>query len=224
MANHLCIHLYDLAPDRTPAIPCARRLDAMTFAPEQEHLAHMPAHVWIELGDGRAAGASSERAWALHPTRYAEHDAYVGLAAALLAGDEAAARRWSERESALLGQPATIAPPPYVGQAQALEARGNVDGAADLLRRVAVTQADVGEMLPFFPADVRIGALLYRAARYADAKTAFAEALAHRPRDPRANFGMALTLRALGDEAGALEREALFRRYWAGGALTMRDF
>src|SRR5262249_48425964 len=48
MANHLCIHAYDMAPDRTPAVACAQRLDAMTLDPNDEHLAHMPAHTWIE--------------------------------------------------------------------------------------------------------------------------------------------------------------------------------
>ena len=50
MANHLCVHLYDLAPDRTPGTSCAQRLDAAAFPPEAEHLTHMPAHYWIETG------------------------------------------------------------------------------------------------------------------------------------------------------------------------------
>jgi hypothetical protein len=65
MANHLCIHANDDAEDRADAIVCAKRLDAMAFAPEQEHLAHMPAHTWIETGAYGAAIASSERAYAL---------------------------------------------------------------------------------------------------------------------------------------------------------------
>jgi len=97
MANHLCIHLYDTAPDRSFAVGCAQRLDAMTFGPGDEHLAHMPAHVWVEIGDGEAALASSERAWALHPTHYASHDAYVALEGALIAGDRAAALTWAAR-------------------------------------------------------------------------------------------------------------------------------
>src|SRR5579862_3949909 len=38
MANHLCVHIYDRAPQRDPARPCAMRLDAGTFAPQAEHL------------------------------------------------------------------------------------------------------------------------------------------------------------------------------------------
>ncbi len=110
MANHLCVHLYDLAPDRTPARPCALRLDADAFAPDAEHLAHMPAHYWIETGDYAAALRSSERAYALlqqldasspHRERYAKHDVSVGYSAAMMLGSYADAQRWSERMGAV---------------------------------------------------------------------------------------------------------------------------
>lgn len=111
MANHLCIHAYDDADDRSPAIPCAKRLDAMTLAPEQEHLAHMPAHAWIETGAYAAAVASSERGYALaerlrtdpeaRPSVYEGHDVAIGYTAAMFLGDEAAAMVWSGRAKAL---------------------------------------------------------------------------------------------------------------------------
>jgi hypothetical protein len=109
MANHLCVHLYDLAPDRTPALPCAQRLDAAAFLAQAEHLAHMPAHYWIETGNYSAALASSDRAYALiaqlddgpsqlqHARRYAKHDVAVGYSAAMMLGSYAVARLWSQR-------------------------------------------------------------------------------------------------------------------------------
>ena len=109
MANHLCIHLYDLAPDRSAALPCARRLDAAAFPAQAEHLAHMPAHYWIETGDYSAALASSERAYALllqledtdedaeHVRHYLKHDVAVGYSAAMMLGDYATAQLWSAR-------------------------------------------------------------------------------------------------------------------------------
>jgi tetratricopeptide (TPR) repeat protein len=112
MANHLCIHLYDLAPDRTPALACAKRLDADIFPPQAEHLAHMPAHYWIETGNYPAALRSSERAYELltqltsgtdHPEQYAKHDVAVGYSAAMMLGDYAVAQRWSRRMSAAFG-------------------------------------------------------------------------------------------------------------------------
>lgn len=112
MANHLCIHLYDLAPDRTPALPCAERLDADAFPPQAEHLAHMPAHYWLETGNYAAALRSSERAFLLmsqltadgggadHSEQYAKHDVAVGYSAAMMLGNYAVAQRWSGRMSA----------------------------------------------------------------------------------------------------------------------------
>ncbi|MGB6519065.1 MAG: tetratricopeptide repeat protein [Candidatus Cybelea sp.] len=115
MANHLCIHLYDLAEDRTPALPCAQRLDAATFPPQAEHLAHMPAHYWIETGNYAAALASSERAVTLmnalsnddagpkHVQSYAKHDVAVGYSAAMMLGDYGAAQRWAGRMTSAFG-------------------------------------------------------------------------------------------------------------------------
>jgi tetratricopeptide (TPR) repeat protein len=115
MANHLCIHLYDLAPDRAPARVCAQRLDATAFPPEAEHLAHMPAHYWIETGDYRAALASSDRAFALlgelpggldgeHARRYAKHDVAVGYSAAMMLGNYAVALLWAQRMAGVFDQ------------------------------------------------------------------------------------------------------------------------
>jgi len=114
MANHLCIHAYDGAPDRTAALPCAQRLDGADFPPEAEHLAHMPAHYWIETGSYDKAVASSERAYqlllalerrkqrALGDEPYAIHDIGVGYAAALMLGSYARAIEWANRLDPLM--------------------------------------------------------------------------------------------------------------------------
>lgn len=223
MANHLCIHEYDNAPDRTPAIACAERLDAMALVEPEEHLAHMPAHTWIELGDGRRADASSERAWALHPTRYASHDAYVGLSAALMDGDASAISLWTARLAALESD-MPVTPPAYVTLAAESERQGNIDAALQVLTQAAESQVQQGEMIPFFPADVRIGALLYRAGRYVEAESSFAETLHVHPRLPRALYGMWQTQLRLGNAVEAAQYQAAFKQYWAGGSLTMNDF
>jgi hypothetical protein len=114
MANHLCIHLYDLASNRTPALPCAQRLDAASFPPDAEHLAHMPAHYWIETGNYAATVRSSERACALlgdadggvqsaHDERYAKHDISVGYSAAMMLGNYELAQQWAQRMSVAFG-------------------------------------------------------------------------------------------------------------------------
>jgi len=114
MANHLCIHAYDNRADHSAALPCAKRLDAMQLPPEAEHLAHMPAHFWIESGDYAKALASSERAYQmllqldaddhrdLSQQRYASHDVSVGYEAAMMLGNYAIATRWADRLNGLV--------------------------------------------------------------------------------------------------------------------------
>lgn len=223
-ANHLCIHAYDNAPNRTPAIACAQVLDSLPFVEPMEHLAHMPAHVWLELGDGKAALRSSERAWALNPTRYAEHDAYIGYAAAMMSGDDAARAVWAQRLGAAQGEPVPSDPPAFVTQAKALEAAGKFDAAIALLEKNAEALGSAHEMLPFYPADVRIGALYYRVGKYEKALETFERILQTRPRDPRALFGAAETSGRLGDSVRATRYREQFATYWAGGLLTIRDF
>ena len=96
MANHLTIHVFESSADHSRAVTSAKRIDAMAFLPEDEHLAHMPAHTWIDIGDYAKAVASSQRAIALfdtylatanidsHHESYLEHDISVGFGAALM--------------------------------------------------------------------------------------------------------------------------------------------
>jgi hypothetical protein len=108
MANHLCIHAYENTGDAAPALPCADRLSTMSFLPQHEHLAHMPAHAYTENGKYAQAMAASERAWRLreawnaqtakpYELDYDAHDAAVGYAAAMILGDEPAAHIWGSR-------------------------------------------------------------------------------------------------------------------------------
>ncbi len=97
-ANHLFIHLFDSAPSADPALPSARRLAQMNFVPAAEHLAHMPAHAFIETGDYAAGAAASREALRLfdaylasdHNTahdNYWSHDAGVGVTALRMLGN-----------------------------------------------------------------------------------------------------------------------------------------
>ena len=244
-ANHLCLHIYDTAPDRTFAVACAQRLDAMTFGPGDEHLAHMPAHLWLEIGDGEKALASSARAWALQPTEYASHDAYVALLAALMAGDRPAALQWSARlailgpyhEDAVIdartgdwsGAQSKLHFAPYSSDAAVLRARSeeahrDTAGAITRLLPLEHSVRLAGELPPLFPPDEALGAIYYRAGRFAEAAHTFTAILATRPDDPRALFGMWQTSLALNDATNAPRYGMLFQQYWAGEPLTMNDF
>jgi hypothetical protein len=109
-ANHLCMHAYDYAADRTTALACADRMAAWSasFDPLEEHLAHMPVHTYIETGDYAKAVVAAERAWRLReawdaqPNRpfelpYAKHDAYTGWTAAMMLSDAGNAEAWAVR-------------------------------------------------------------------------------------------------------------------------------
>lgn len=271
MADHLCIHVYDAVANRTPAVDCARRLDAMTFSPFDEHLAHMPAHTWTEIGDWRAALASSERAYGLlsewsattgqdiSASRYGRHDESVAMAAALIGMNRAAAAQWSQRlakfnvsydqviaarfgdwtlalrkpsdnetygwaayglaqaaTSDFAGARATIdilrkaglADQSDLIAASVDERQGNVDAAIADLTRYANEESDrfTGEYVPFFPPAERLGGVLLRAGRFAEAERAFASALATAPDAPRLLFGWWKALEGLGDPRASLVR------------------
>jgi hypothetical protein len=107
-ANHLCMHAYDYAVDRTPAVTCADRVAAWSFTPPEEHLAHMPAHTYTEVGAYAKAIAASEVAWRLREQwnaqadppftlRYGQHDAYTGWTDALMLGNLQVAQAWAAR-------------------------------------------------------------------------------------------------------------------------------
>jgi Tfp pilus assembly protein PilF len=253
MANHLCLHLYDLAPDRRPAKACAQRLDAAHFSPEAEHLAHMPSHYWIETGDYGAAIRSSDRAYALivrlestpdgeaHVQQYLKHDVAVGYAAAMMLENYAIARMWAQRMASAddigfdaitalrFGDAATAyaARDPQYGNAAVhgwaallLGRRKEADAIAQrlvaskttggyvtplFLARVADAHGDAskaqqwiaraadeqrrdfaGELIPLIPASEELGTYELRSGDRAAAETAFEQALALYPNDPRA--------------------------------------
>jgi len=283
MANHLCIHLYDLAPDRSPALRCAQRLDATEFPPEAEHLAHMPAHYWIETGDYAAAVRSSERAVTLlteltaagpagaaHADQYAKHDVAVGYSAAMMLGDYALARRWSDRmtaqfgasfealtalrfgryqaaydaaadqfsDTALRGLAAlqlgdiaearrlanSVTPAaqhgyvPQIFLGRLADAEGKYAEAQSWLGKAAADQRAglEGELIPLLPALEVLGSLRLRHGDFRGAAEAFQADLAAYPNDPRALFGLAQALGALGDSSGAAAARTHFEQMWKG--------
>jgi tetratricopeptide (TPR) repeat protein len=69
-ANHYYIHLLENSPTPERALPAARRLDAYQEA--HGHLLHMPSHIYVRVGDYRAAVASNLKAVAADG-RHAAH-------------------------------------------------------------------------------------------------------------------------------------------------------
>lgn len=109
MANHLIVHVFETSTDHARAVIAAARLDAMTFAPEDEHLAHMSAHTDVDVGAYAKAVAASKRAIGLFDAylatpnvdpghaRYILHDITVGYTAAMMLGNYAQASWFAHR-------------------------------------------------------------------------------------------------------------------------------
>ncbi|MBS1855286.1 MAG: hypothetical protein JST11_07970 [Acidobacteria bacterium] len=62
-ANHYYIHAVESSPTPERAVPSAQRL--MGIVPWAGHLVHMPAHIWLVLGDYELAASVNERAGAV---------------------------------------------------------------------------------------------------------------------------------------------------------------
>ena len=62
-ANHYYIHAVESSPTPERGIPSAQRL--MGIVPWAGHLVHMPAHIWLVMGDYELAASVNERAGAV---------------------------------------------------------------------------------------------------------------------------------------------------------------
>ena len=59
-ANHYYIHAVESSQTPERAVPSAQRL--MGVVPSAGHMVHMPAHIWLVLGDYELAATVNERA------------------------------------------------------------------------------------------------------------------------------------------------------------------
>ncbi|MBV9102145.1 MAG: tetratricopeptide repeat protein [Candidatus Eremiobacteraeota bacterium] len=98
-ANHFLIHVMEAAPNPDVALESARRLAGDIFEPAAEHLAHMPAHTFMRVGQYDAAGKANVRAlddfrtYLAHPhaaghQSYYGHDCLFAVDAFMMAGEQ----------------------------------------------------------------------------------------------------------------------------------------
>jgi hypothetical protein len=112
-ANHYHIHAVEASrtPDR--ATSSAKRLE--TLVPGAGHLVHMPAHIWMRTGDYNAAVKTNADAAAIdekyvkdtgatgfYPMMYYGHNVQFESAAAMMAGNLAAARAAGQKTAVLV--------------------------------------------------------------------------------------------------------------------------
>jgi tetratricopeptide (TPR) repeat protein len=107
-ANHYYIHAVEASPFPERALPSAERLER--YAPAAGHLVHMPAHIYIRVGDYAAAARRNEIAseadldfiqscglQGFYPALYTSHNMHFAAVAHTMQGRYAPARRYAER-------------------------------------------------------------------------------------------------------------------------------
>ena len=74
----------------------------------------------------------------------------------------------------------------------------------------------------YFPVSQSLGAALYRAGKYDEARDAFMAAIAQYPNDGWALYGLAMTEKASGRSAQQAAANAALKRAWAGNPAWLR--
>ena len=74
----------------------------------------------------------------------------------------------------------------------------------------------------YYPVNQSLGAALYRAGNYAEAREAFTAALVQSPNNGWVLYGLAATNRATGLKAEATATDAALKRVWAGDPRWLR--
>ena len=106
-----------------------------------------------------------------------------------------------------------------VARARFATARGRHAEAIRLYRQAAEIEGRIPYMEPpywYYPVDQSLGAALYRAGRFDEARQAFNSALAKSPNNGWALYGLAASERALGRKPFAAAAQAALDRAWAG--------
>ncbi|MFL6777006.1 MAG: tetratricopeptide repeat protein [Sphingomicrobium sp.] len=102
---------------------------------------------------------------------------------------------------------------------------GRYGEAVRLYEAAAALEEKIPYMEPpfwYYPVHQSLGAALFKAGRYAEAREAFTKALAEAPNNGWALYGLAQTNRATGLKAEAAAANAALKREWAGDARWLR--
>ena len=104
-------------------------------------------------------------------------------------------------------------------------ANGRYAEAAQHYREAAALEQKIPYMEPpywYYPVHQSLGAALYRARKYEDARDAFVTALAHSPNNGWVLYGLTQSERALGRPAQAAAADVALRRAWVGDRRWLR--
>ena len=112
-----------------------------------------------------------------------------------------------------------------VARARWLYAAGTYAHAAKVYREAIAIEGKITYMEPpwwYYPVHQSLGAALYRAGKYSEARQAFTTALAHSPNNGWVLYGLAETEQALGNKAQAAAARAALRKTWAGNPAWLK--
>ena len=112
-----------------------------------------------------------------------------------------------------------------VARARLAHADRRYDEAARIYREAVAIEDRLPYMEPpwwYFPVRQSLGAALYQAGRYDQARSVFRDALARSPNNGWALYGLAATERALGHPAEAAAAQAALKRAWLGDPRWLR--
>ena len=113
----------------------------------------------------------------------------------------------------------------HVARGRFAAAAGRHGQAADHYRRAIAIEDRIPYMEPpwwYYPVRQSLGASLYRAGRYDEAREAFTAALAKAPNNGWALYGLAASERALGRRAHAAAAQMALNRAWSGDPRWLR--
>jgi tetratricopeptide (TPR) repeat protein len=113
----------------------------------------------------------------------------------------------------------------WVAQARYAAAQGNHAKAVEMYRKAVAIEDRIPYMEPpwwYYPVRQSLGASLYRAGHYDEARATFTAALAKAPNNGWALYGLAATERALGRRAHAAAAQMALNRAWTGDPRWLR--
>ncbi|QAY78020.1 hypothetical protein [Sphingosinicella sp. BN140058] len=239
---HFIVTSAQMAGDMRTAIREARRLESLLDPETSGRIA------WIQAISAAPFFAAAQFATPRQILAMAEPDARIPYAAAMRRYARAIAfarqrdRPAFDREIAALrifrqgkvlqtmetqGVPARdlVQVADRVAQARWAQANGHPGEAAMHYRAAVALQNRLAYMEPpfwYYPVQQSLGAVLYQARQYDEARDAFSAALLQSPGSGWALYGLAATERALGHKAEAAAAEAALERAWAGDRTWLR--
>jgi tetratricopeptide (TPR) repeat protein len=194
-ANHFYIHAVESSPTPERAVPSAYRL--MGITPMAGHMVHMPAHIWLVLGDWNTAAEVNDRAAEVDRQYFANTNVTAGSYPMYYVHNLhfVAYARWMQGNKALGYKAADTMAEAVSGMAAEMPEMADPFLALTMMARVRFNDWDAVLKVPQPKQEMPASNLLW-------------------------HYGRALAMVGKGDRAGAVKEQAEFE---AGRKMTPAD-